>query len=193
MTTHQKTAETQAKILNMAEAQFLQNGYSAMSLGVIASGLKLSPLVVQEYFPTKADLGLAIINRARRRFKKWKKLPDQLNSTPYFKLVNFTQLYDNHHLQDQRMGYVVAASASKQVLPKNLLQEINEFAAEQHQYVSKVLKAGKEKESLKFRGKAKAKAAVILSSLVGALQLSRVQGTEVYEQITAQLLHELKA
>lgn len=193
MHSHQKAAEVQAKILKLAEAQLLQNGYAAMSLGHIAGQLNLSPTTIQEYFPSKVDLGLYLLQRIRRKFKKWRKLPDQEKSTPYFKLVAFFQLYDNYQLQDQRMGFVSAISASRNQMPEPILTETQLLVNDQVKFLTKLLKEGKEKKFIKYKGKAKAKAGLILSNLIGNLMLSRVQGTELYEANIKQLLSELKA
>lgn len=193
MHSHQKAAEVQAKILKLAEAQLLQNGYAAMSLGHIAGQLNLSPTTIQEYFPSKVDLGLYLLQRIRRKFKKWRKLPDQEKSTPYFKMVAFFQLYDNYQLQDQRMGFVSAISASRNQMPEPILTETQLLVNDQVKFLTKLLKEGKGKKFIKYKGKAKAKAGLILSNLIGNLMLSRVQGTELYEANIKQLLSELKA
>lgn len=62
------TADTEERILDLAEALIRQNGYNGFSFRDIASGVGVKSSSVHYYFPTKADLGARVARRYTERF-----------------------------------------------------------------------------------------------------------------------------
>ena len=63
--------DTKVEILDLAEDLLLNRGFNGFSYAHISSALKIKNAAIHYYFPAKADLGLAIIQRARERFASW--------------------------------------------------------------------------------------------------------------------------
>ncbi len=67
-----RRGETRKDILNAAE-QFLQlRGYNGFSYHHISAELGVRNAAVHYHFPTKADLGAAVIRRFRENFRWWR-------------------------------------------------------------------------------------------------------------------------
>ena len=63
--------DTKVEILDLAENLLRDRGFNGFSYANISSALKIKNAAVHYYFPGKADLGMAIIRRARERFAAW--------------------------------------------------------------------------------------------------------------------------
>jgi TetR/AcrR family transcriptional regulator, transcriptional repressor for nem operon len=63
-----EAAETQVKILDLAESLIRKGGYNGFSFREIAAGVGVKSSSVHYYFPTKADLGAKVARRYTDRF-----------------------------------------------------------------------------------------------------------------------------
>jgi TetR/AcrR family transcriptional repressor of nem operon len=63
--------DTKKQILDIAEDLLLDRGYNGFSYKDISSTLNIKNASVHYHFPKKTDLGVAIIQRATKRFEKW--------------------------------------------------------------------------------------------------------------------------
>ena len=73
-------------------------GIAALTLSAmpnISSALKIKNAAVHYYFPGKADLGVAVIQRARERFADWARDQRIGSKTPPEKLEAFFRRYLN--------------------------------------------------------------------------------------------------
>ena len=61
-------AETEGKILDLAESLIRKNGYNGVSFRDLASGVGVKSSSVHYYFPTKEDLGAKVARRYTDRF-----------------------------------------------------------------------------------------------------------------------------
>ena len=57
---------TATRILDAAQALVQQRGYNAVSYGDLAEALDLTTAAIHYHFPSKADLGQALVGRYRR-------------------------------------------------------------------------------------------------------------------------------
>ena len=85
------TMETKEKILEAAERRVRKAGFTEMSFRDLAADVGIKSASVHYHFPTKADLGEALVERYTRQFKE--KL-DQINMDDLFaSLDGFVGLY----------------------------------------------------------------------------------------------------
>lgn len=63
-----KSAETETRILDLAERMIRENGYNGFSFREIASGVGVKSSSVHYYFPAKSDLGVKVARRYADRF-----------------------------------------------------------------------------------------------------------------------------
>ena len=73
--------DTKEEVLDLAENLLLDRGFNGFSYANISSALKMKNAAIHYYFPSKADLGLAIIQRARERFVGWTR-DDRISGKP---------------------------------------------------------------------------------------------------------------
>ena len=59
--------DTREEIIDLAEDLIRQNGYNAFSYSDIAAMLEVRPAAIHYHFPSKSDLGVAVIERELRQ------------------------------------------------------------------------------------------------------------------------------
>ncbi|HSR12288.1 MAG TPA: TetR/AcrR family transcriptional regulator [Thermodesulfobacteriota bacterium] len=168
--------DTKTEILDLAEDLLLDKGFNAFSYAHISSALKIKNAAIHYHFPTKGELGAAVILRARDRFSKWTRDERMLSKSPDEKLEAFFRSYLRFLDAGQRVCLGGALETDFKTLPSNMQGETRKFVSAIVLWVGQVLKEGKETGVFSFPGKAGDQALVILSTLQGALQMTRAVG-----------------
>jgi len=179
--------DTKIEILDLAENFLLNRGFNGFSYANISSVLKIKNAAVHYYFPAKADLGLAIIQRARERFANWTQNQRMVAKPPAEKLEAFFRSYLRFLEAGQQVCLGGALETDFKTLPREMQVETQKFASDILVWMEGVLEEGREKGTFFFPGKAKDQAILILSSLQGALQMTRAVGSSCLHLAMAQI------
>jgi len=186
--------DTRTRILNLAEQLLLSRGFNAFSYQHIAKELGVKPAAIHYHFPTKEDLGAAIIQRQRKRLHKWRGLPRLTDLPARQQLEALFEVYLGHLHNEQRVCLFGSLAADFRTLPDTMQQELRRFNQELIDWLAQVLAAGRMAGTLAFRGEPTAKAAQLLTTLAGALQVARVHDERhfylIFEQLRTELLPE---
>src|ERR1700752_4371873 len=67
----QRGRDTRQEILNAAEDLLQRRGYNAFSYHHIAVQLGVRNAAIHYHFPSKEDLGVALVQRSQQRFAAW--------------------------------------------------------------------------------------------------------------------------
>jgi len=179
--------DTKVEILDLAENLLLNRGFNGFSYANISSVLKIKNAAVHYYFPAKADLGLAIIQRARERFANWTQNQRMVAKAPAEKLEAFFRQYLKFLEAGQQVCLGGALETDFKTLPREMQVATQKFASDILAWMEGVLEEGREKHILSFPGEAKDQAILILSSLQGALQMTRAVGSSCLHLAMAQI------
>ena len=169
---------TKTTIVNLADRLIRQNGYHAFSYKDISSRLKIKNAAVHYHFPTKGDLGAAVIDKSRLQFKK--SIEEWSSLEPRDQIEAFLNIYSsigNQHL----VCFMGALGASFDSLPEVMQQSLHEASLEIREWLRSVLEAGLKDESMTFRESVEQKADAIVSSLLASLILNKVTNENVLE------------
>ena len=186
-------ADTRSRILDLAENLLLERGYNAFSYQHIARELGIKPAAIHYHYPSKDDLGTAIVARQLRRLRKWRDLPRVADLPPAAQLEALLAVYDDHARHECRVCLFGALAADFRTLPAPMQAELRIFNRELTEWVAQVLAVGRATASLRFVGSPAAKAAQVLTTLAGALQVARVHDETPFQVIVGQLRLELFA
>src|ERR1700733_4336739 len=104
-------------ILDVAERLAQTLGYNGFSYADIAAQLGVTKASLHYHFPTKAELGRALIERYRTVFGAALEAIDQSDVTPREKLQRYVGLYDSV-LSDERMCLCGMLAAEYATLPR---------------------------------------------------------------------------
>ena len=184
-------ADTRARILDLAENLLLERGFNAFSYQHIARELGVKSAAIHYHYPSKDDLGTAIVARQLRRLRKWRDLPRVADLPPAAQLEALLAVYDDHARHECRVCLFGALAADFRTLPVPMQTELRTFNRELTEWLAQVLAVGRATASLRFVGSPSAKATQLLTTLAGALQVARVHDERHYHQIIEQLRLEL--
>jgi AcrR family transcriptional regulator len=184
--------DTRQAILLTATRLFLVRGYHGFSFHQLADELDVRTATVHYHFPSKADLGVALLRRFRDEFDWWRACCDQLALTGAARLERFYTL-DRGYVAEGRVCPLGVVGVEYTGLPVAVQREADSLIDEVHAYLVTSVTAGRADGSLTMAGEPDAVAHQVLAATQGALQLSRVQGDASYESVVRGLRAMLEA
>jgi TetR/AcrR family transcriptional repressor of nem operon len=188
-----KIENSKRTILNMAEDLLQYKGFNGFSYAHIASELGVKNAAIHYHFPTKEDLSIAVIKRYRDRFQLWINNARVKDLAPEKKLDWFLSIYNDMRVDQGKVCLVGSMEVEFNTIPEGLQAEVEALHQELLAWLQQMLTEGRDAGVFHFRGEAASKAALILSSLQGALQMARALGTKKFRDVIAQLKLDLLA
>lgn len=167
--------DTRKRILDIAEELLLTRGYNAFSYQHISTELGVRNAAIHYHFPKKNDLGVALIQRYRRRFQRF--IDAQAELGPAEQLERYFTLTDAYFDRDQQICPSGILTTEYQTLPDDMRAEANAFVDEMRDWAVRIAKAGREDGSMRFAGTPEAMGLLMLAALQGGLQLARTDTT----------------
>ena len=188
-----KIENSKRTILNMAEALLQDKGFNGFSYAHIATELGVKNAAIHYHFPTKEALGIAVVRRYRDRFQLWINNSRVKNLSPEKKLDWFFSIYTDMRADKGKVCLVGSMEAEFNSIPSGLQAEVEALHKELLTWLQATLKEGREAGVFHFNGDPAGKAALILSSLQGALQMARALGTSKFHAVVQQHKQDLLA
>ena len=186
-----KIENSKRTILNMAEDLLQYKGFNGFSYAHIASELGVKNAAIHYHFPTKEDLSIAVIKRYRDRFQLWINNSRVKDLTPEKKLDWFLSIYNDMRVDQGKVCLVGSMEVEYNTIPEGLQAEVEALHREMLAWLQEMLQEGRDASIFHFHGDPANKAALILSSLQGALQMARALGTKKFRDVIAQLKLDL--
>ncbi len=181
---------TRNKIIVIADQLIRQNGYNAFSYADIAKKLKLKNAAIHYHFPSKAALGMAVIEETREKFLKSTVLWASLSVTE--QLTAFMEMYSKNG-KHNCICFMGALGADFNTLPAEMAAELQAAHTDIKQWLIKILSTGQQNNTLNFNGSPAEFSDLITSSLLASLVLARVsdqsQLTNVRQLLMTQLVN----
>lgn len=175
MTVEQTDPGTAERILDAAEALAQTRGFNGFSYAHIAQELGITKASLHYHFPSKAQLGDALIARYAERFASALEAIDDGEADARDKLVAYAALYSGV-LDGGRMCLCGMLAAEYETLPKSMGDAIVRFFDANHAWLTQVLAQGRADSKLEFDGDPGEGAQAILGGLEGALLVARPYG-----------------
>jgi AcrR family transcriptional regulator len=179
--------------LNLAESFLQDKGFNGFSYAHIAKELGVKNAAIHYHFPSKEELGMAVIKRYRERFKLWinnarvKDLPDEK------KLDWFLSIYTDMRADKGKVCLVGSMEAEFNSIPGGLQSEVQILHREMLDWLRQTLANGRDAGAFQFNGEPVNKAAMIMSTLQGGLQMARALGTRKFHDVVSQIKLDLEA
>ena len=185
-------SDTRKQIMDLAENFLLQRGYNGFSYNHISSELNVKNAAVHYHFPTKTDLGVAIIRRARQQFETWRQNPRFGGMNAAKKLNAFFDLFRNCLRFEGHACLGSALAHDFNTLPGHMQEETKALIAGFLAWLEKILKEGRLSGFFSFSGKPKEQAIFVLATLQGASQLVRATDKTYLDMAIRQIKQALK-
>jgi TetR/AcrR family transcriptional repressor of nem operon len=180
-------------ILDVAEQLAQTKGYNGFSYADIALQLGVTKASLHYHFPSKAELGCALIERYRTVFGAALEAIDESAQEPRKKLRLYVGLYDSV-LRKDRMCLCGMLAAEYATLPKPMQDGLRAFFEANELWLRGVLRDGAREGNFIFKESANDRARVLLGALEGAMLVARSYGDPVRFKSAAEcLLADLSA
>ncbi|WP_137009800.1 TetR/AcrR family transcriptional regulator [Aquitalea aquatilis] len=167
--------DTSKRILDIAEQLLLTRGFNAFSYQHISSELGVRNAAIHYHYPKKTDLGVALIQRYRRRFQRF--VDAQHTLAPQQQLERYFTLTDAYFEHDQQICPSGILTTEYQTLPPEMQAEANAFVDEMRDWAVRIAEAGRSDGSMQYAGTSQAMGLLMLAALQGGLQLARTDQT----------------
>ena len=182
--------DTGEEILNAAEDLLQRRGYNAFSYHHIAVQLGVRNAAIHYHFPSKEDLGVALVQRYHERFRQWAKGTDG-TACAWQRLQAYFQTYLDFLQADCKCCPGGVLGTEFDAIPEAMREQARQLARDIHEWLVRTLEAGRDQTVLRFVGRPEDKAIEIGAALQGGLQIARLAGPERFHQVLAQLSLEL--
>jgi TetR/AcrR family transcriptional repressor of nem operon len=171
-------------ILDVAERLAQTRGYNGFSYADIAAQLGVTKASLHYHFPSKAELGRALIERYRVLFGVALEAITQQVMEPHEKLKRYVGLY-NSVLSNERMCLCGMLAAEYATLPTPMQEGLTLFFDANERWLTEVLEDGLRAGTFLFREPANERARVLLGALEGAMLVARSYGDPRRFQVAA--------
>lgn len=185
------SSDTKTQIIDVAQHLLLDKGFNGFSYKHISTRLGIKNAAIHYHFPSKEDLGVAIIQRTRKNFQAGAQALEIQNLNPWQKLDWFFSIYSNN-LQKNEVCLGGSLGTDFNAIPGRMQTEIQALVSELLTWLNKLLKDGRDQGQFSFSGNPADKAAVLLASVQGALQIARVTTSQQFYATLTQLKQDLK-
>lgn len=183
--------DTRSAILGCAEQLLQRRGFNGFSYQHIATQLGLRTAAIHYHFPTKDDLGVALVRRYRESFQNWVR-ELEFDADAWTRLQAYFRIYLEHLETDEGRlcpGGVLGAEFG--TLSDTMRVEARLLMREIYAWLVLTLEEGRREGKLRFQGDAYDKAVEVGAALQGGLQIARLAGAQRFRQLLGQLELEL--
>ena len=168
---------TADRILDAGQELIQTGGFSAMSFQDIASEVGIRKPSIIHHFPTKAELGVAIIRRYRDTFAAQLQ---QISEDPAKSSWDALEFYFSPYLflasTPDKVCLCGALAGEIPVLPGVMRVEVKQFIEAHQRWLEEILREGVERGELVLIDSPKSLSRVIFNSLQGSLLVTRSTG-----------------
>ena len=179
--------------MDLAESFLQERGFNGFSYAHIADALDVKNAAIHYHFRTKDDLACAVIQRYRDRFQLWINNSRIKDLPPREKLDWFFSIYTNTRADNGKVCLAGSLETEFNSLPASLREQTESLTRELLTWLQATLQEGRDAGVFHFSGDPSGKAALILASLQGALQMARALGTERFHAVVEQHKQDLFA
>lgn len=164
---------TRLSLLDSAEQAVRQRGYHGFSYADLSREIGIRKASIHHHFPTKADLGLALIERYTERFfEKLDQIHDK-NKSAAKQIEAYLNLYRDALDNGEQVCLCVSLSAGRDHLSQDVLVQLDQFHRKSLGWLESVFGAAGADGSIQFLVAPKAEASATLALVEGAQLLAR--------------------
>ena len=176
-TAPKQRSETAGQILDLAETLIQTRGYSAFSYQDIADSLGIRKASIHYHFPSKTDLGVAVVDRYIARFgEALAAIADDQSQSSMTMLDFYVQPYLQFASTPDRVCLSGALAGEMMALPPEVRARVDHFFRTHQLWLTKILKRGVARGEFRLAAPAPKVARFIFGALQGALLVKRTTG-----------------
>lgn len=187
-----KKINTRDQILDIAEDLLQERGFNAFSYKDISTVMGIKNAAIHYHFPTKSDLGDALINRFIKRFEEWRDGHVAKGSDPVTLINGYFAITANFVRNGGKVCPMGVLEAEFNAISDEMQISLKKFDHIIREFLAETLERGRTDKLLEFDGEPEHKSLVISATLQGGLQIARVAGAKAFFATIRQLQRDLK-
>ena len=170
-------SETAEQILDLAEMLIRTRGYSAFSYQDIAGSLGIRKASIHYHFPSKTDLGTAVVDRYVARFgAALTAIAEDPSQTSMAMLDFYIEPYIGYAKRADQVCLCGALAGKILALPPELRSRVDGFFRAHQAWLTGILKRGMDRGEFALAAPASKVARLVFGALQGALLVRRTTG-----------------
>ncbi|MBB5376420.1 TetR/AcrR family transcriptional repressor of nem operon [Deinococcus metalli] len=185
---------TRDRILDVAQHLVQQRGFSSVAYRDISTALGIRNASIHHHFPSKTDLGTALVQRYRARTEALLAHLSAAEPSPYQRLLQYLTAYQDVVRDDGRICLCAQLVAEDCVLPSAVQHEVGAFFALSEDWLTRTLDEGQRLGEVQCPDSPADTAVGLLATIEGAMLLARAaRSPQRFEHLTQRALAALRA
>jgi AcrR family transcriptional regulator len=180
---------TKESIINIADDLIRGQGFNAFSFKDISNTIGIKTASIHYHFPTKSDLGVAILKKHIEQFEALKL--SVASKSPMVKLERFLSIYSKMK-SEGKICLIGSLISDLNTIDENIKTELGVLTKKLLAWITEILEEGKRKAIFHFKVAPRAKALMILTNIVAIVQLSRLTNDDDFTIVKNTIIKELK-
>jgi len=192
-TTEEERPDTASQILDAAQDLIQRRGYNAVSYGDLAAELDLTTAAIHYHFPSKPDLGTALVARYRQTNAETRAAIQKDEDFPRAQLERYVEEYVSI-LESGGLCLCGVLATGDETLPAPVRQEVHGFFSDQEEWLAQVI--GNTRDDgwgLPGCKSPRKIAELLLATIEGAMLTARDRGPENYRATLHRLIDTVVA
>jgi TetR/AcrR family transcriptional regulator, transcriptional repressor for nem operon len=184
--------ETAELVLDVAQSLAQTRGFNGFSFRDLAAAIGVKSASIHYHFPSKTDLGVALVQRYRGRFEASLREAEMRSASAAARLKAFVEIF-RASLEEDRLCLCGMLGAERDSLPPEVAAEVRGFFTFCEDWLATQMKQGRQDGNLDFSGSPQVTALQLLALLEGGLVVSRSLGDPArFDKATACFLRGLR-
>ena len=179
---------TREQIIQLADSLIREKGYNAFSFYDISKSVGIKTASIHYHFPTKSDLGIAVIEHHLQHLNLVKKKFE--SKTPIERLDKFFSIYATIKNED-KVCLVGSLATDFNTLDKKIQARLKVFSDTMLAWVINFLEEGRKDNVFQYKGSTRTKAIMIVGNMLAIVQLSRLTCDKDFKAIIDTIKQEL--
>ncbi len=179
---------TREKIIAIGDTLIRKRGFNAFSFSDISKELNIKNASVHYHFPTKTLLVIAVIQKHLVLLEKFRqKVADE---TPLQKIIKFLAVYSIGKTEG-KISILGALTTDYYTFDAEVQTELKILTDSTLNWLTETLKTGVKEDVFRYRIADRVKAIQIITSILGAEQLSRITYPHDFEAIKDTIINDI--
>lgn len=170
--------DTRSKIIELARELTQTNSFNWLSYQDLSNRLDIRKASIHYHFPTKASLGVELVKDYRKRFAEWVTEILKTNPSAPVALNAYIDIFRKFICNSERVCPGGILSLEWNTLPEEMKKEAKCFFADHRKFLDQILREGRSSGSIQSVGTVEEQIAFVGSTIQGAIQFSRVFGSD---------------
>ena len=181
------------QILDVAGELLQTRSFTSFSYQDLSDRIGISKASIHHHFPSKDDLGKALVERYQSIYRKALEEITHKYSKPWEQLEAYFGMVAKVIQSGNKICPTGALQAEHNVISSDMQKAVRALCKIFHVWLSGVLTEGEKTRVMTFPGTANDQATLIYVALQGAMQNARAEGSKPFHAVVRQLKASMKS